>query len=241
MTSLKTTAWVVMLTTAWTIGEQMMRMCLRRKNAYRNVCYRSLLLQSIALMNWGIAKKKGKSSKTKPAPPPPVAPTINDYRPKPSAQSESDFMASLMGSMTNIAPDTSKTRKRKPRSPSPVSSPASHLSYRKTVTYQDTSSDGFSEDLGAMSSDYDVTSPADDVSEPSRRRSRGGTSSTSGGSSSSTSARRREQNRLAQRALRQRRETHIRSLEDRILHTSLETRHLASENQDLMRFAVPAS
>lgn len=48
-----------------------------------------------------------------------------------------------------------------------------------------------------------------------------------------TSSRRREQNRLAQRALRQRRETHIRELEDRVLHTSLETRHLAVENRNL--------
>jgi hypothetical protein len=80
--------------------------------------------------------------------------------------------------------------------------------------------------------DYEATSPADDVPQSSRRRSRGGTTSASSGGSS-TSARRREQNRLAQRALRQRRESHIRTLEDRILHTSLETRHLASENQDL--------
>lgn len=80
--------------------------------------------------------------------------------------------------------------------------------------------------------DYEASSPADDAPQSSQRRSRGGTSAASG-SSSSTSARRREQNRLAQRALRQRRESHIRTLEDRILHSSLETRHLASENQDL--------
>jgi hypothetical protein len=48
-----------------------------------------------------------------------------------------------------------------------------------------------------------------------------------------TSSRRREQNRLAQRALRQRRENHIKELEDRVLHTSLETRHLAVENRNL--------
>jgi hypothetical protein len=53
------------------------------------------------------------------------------------------------------------------------------------------------------------------------------------GPSSMTSSRRREQNRLAQRALRQRRENHIKELEDRVLHTSLETRHLAVENRDL--------
>jgi hypothetical protein len=53
------------------------------------------------------------------------------------------------------------------------------------------------------------------------------------GPSSMTSSRRREQNRLAQRALRQRRENHIKELEDRVLHTSLETRHLAVENRNL--------
>lgn len=70
-------------------------------------------------------------------------------------------MASLMGSMTNITPDTSiRSRKRKPRSPSPQSSsPAGPLRYRKTVSYADTSSDGFSEDPGATSSDMDFTSP----------------------------------------------------------------------------------
>jgi hypothetical protein len=79
--------------------------------------------------------------------------------------------------------------------------------------------------------DYEATSPVEEAGASSRRRSRGGTSSASG--STPTTARRREQNRLAQRALRQRRDTHIRTLEDRILHTSLHTRHLASENRDL--------
>lgn len=53
------------------------------------------------------------------------------------------------------------------------------------------------------------------------------------GSSTSDKSRRREQNRLAQRALRQRRETHVRELEHQVLHRSLETRHLATENRQL--------
>ncbi|TID25272.1 Fluconazole resistance protein 3 [Venturia nashicola] len=53
------------------------------------------------------------------------------------------------------------------------------------------------------------------------------------GSSKSDKSRRREQNRLAQRALRQRRETHVRELEHQVLHRSLETRHLATENRQL--------
>ncbi|KIV99787.1 uncharacterized protein PV09_08593 [Verruconis gallopava] len=80
--------------------------------------------------------------------------------------------------------------------------------------------------------EYGAASPDGDTSQWYRRSSR--SSSTHGGSNTSTtSARRREQNRIAQRALRQRRESHIRTLEDRILHTSLETRHLASENRSL--------
>ncbi|QDS75452.1 hypothetical protein FKW77_004108 [Venturia effusa] len=53
------------------------------------------------------------------------------------------------------------------------------------------------------------------------------------GSGTSDKSRRREQNRLAQRALRQRRETHVRELEQQVLHKSLETRHLATENRQL--------
>jgi hypothetical protein len=74
--------------------------------------------------------------------------------------------------------------------------------------------------------------PAEEYS--SREASRHGRSlSHSPGPSNVTSSRRREQNRLAQRALRQRRENHIKELEDRVLHTSLETRHLAVENRNL--------
>jgi hypothetical protein len=64
---------------------------------------------------------------------------------------------------------------------------------------------------------------------------RGESRSLSHGPSSSTSnsSRRREQNRLAQRALRQRRESHVRELEHQVLHRSLETRHLAVENREL--------
>lgn len=67
--------------------------------------------------------------------------------------------------------------------------------------------------------------------QPSRRQSQ--SLSHGPGSSTSGSSRRREQNRLAQRALRQRRETHVRELEHQLLHRSLETRHLATENRVL--------
>src|ERR1700712_5067054 len=71
----------------------------------------------------------------------------------------------------------------------------------------------------------------DDPDRPNRGQSR--SLSYGPGPSTSNSSRRREQNRLAQRALRQRRETHVRELEHQVLHRSLETRHLAVENQEL--------
>jgi len=60
----------------------------------------------------------------------------------------------------------------------------------------------------------------------------GGQSSSSGGGST---ARRRQQNRLAQRALRQRKETHLRHLESRIINARFSTRHLEAENEELER------
>jgi hypothetical protein len=60
----------------------------------------------------------------------------------------------------------------------------------------------------------------------------GGQSSSSGGGST---ARRRQQNRLAQRALRQRKETHLRDLESRIINARFSTRHLEAENEELER------
>ncbi|TDL23727.1 DNA polymerase alpha catalytic subunit [Rickenella mellea] len=96
--------------------------------------------------------KKSKKAKVKPKPPPPLAPTINDYRPKPAENIEQDFMASLMGNMDSITPDTlSHSRKRKPRerSPSPPSSPGAEdfESHRASgLRYADTSSDGFTEE-----------------------------------------------------------------------------------------------
>src|SRR6266480_3370729 len=56
-------------------------------------------------------------------------------------------------------------------------------------------------------------------------------SSSVGGSGS----RRRQQNRLAQRALRQRKETHLRDLESRIINARFSTRHLEAENEELER------
>jgi hypothetical protein len=56
-------------------------------------------------------------------------------------------------------------------------------------------------------------------------------SSSSGGSNT----RRRQQNRLAQRALRQRKETHLRDLESRIINARFSTRHLEAENEELER------
>ena len=157
--SLKTMVLEGMQTMVWMTGATMMSKQSQRRNAFPNVSCPHLYSMA-SMTSFAIAKKKAKSAKTKQPPPPSVAPSISDYRPKPSAQTESDFMASLMGSMANMTPDnTTKMRKRKPRSPSPVSSPASYLGYRRTTTYADTSSDGFSEDPGAASSDPDITSP----------------------------------------------------------------------------------
>ena len=59
-------------------------------------------------------------------------------------------------------------------------------------------------------------------------------SSSSGqGPASGSTARRRQQNRLAQRALRQRKESHLRELESRVINARLTTRHLAAENSEL--------
>lgn len=103
--------------------------------------------------------------KSKPVPPPPVAATFNDYRPKPKVADEEDFMASLLGNLDNVAPDTyTRSRKRKPReaSPPPVSSDDDRFtSYRRNGDpYADTSSDGPLDDLSEPHSDtFDVSSP----------------------------------------------------------------------------------
>lgn len=54
-------------------------------------------------------------------------------------------------------------------------------------------------------------------------------------SSGGSTTRRRQQNRLAQRALRQRKETHLRDLESRIINARYSTRHLEVENEELER------
>ena len=110
-------------------------------------------------------KKKVAKPKAKPAPPPAVAPSFNDYRPKPTAANEEDFMASLLGNMENVAPDSHlRSRKRKPRDMSPPSSPgdSDFNTYRLngTDSYADTSSDGPMEDYtDPLSDDIDVSSP----------------------------------------------------------------------------------
>jgi len=57
----------------------------------------------------------------------------------------------------------------------------------------------------------------------------------SSSSACGSTARRRQQNRLAQRALRQRKETHLRDLESRIINARYSTRHLEAENEVLER------
>jgi len=58
-------------------------------------------------------------------------------------------------------------------------------------------------------------------------------SSPAQGPASGSTARRRQQNRLAQRALRQRKENHLRELESRIINARFTTRHLEAENSEL--------
>ncbi|KAH8116362.1 hypothetical protein DFH11DRAFT_1580132 [Phellopilus nigrolimitatus] len=113
------------------------------------------------------AKKKAKNAKPKLPPPPSVAPSFNDYKPKPSAANEDDFMASILGNMENVTPDTySHPRKRKPRdeSPPPPSSPEDdHFTgYRMNGdSYADTSSDGPTDDylVAPQSDELNGSSP----------------------------------------------------------------------------------
>ncbi|KAL5492315.1 POL1 [Sanghuangporus weigelae] len=111
------------------------------------------------------AKKKMKVVKAKPVALPPVAPTFNDYKPKPSAATEDDFMASLLGNMENVTPDTQyKSRKRKPRdlSPPQTSSPDENYfnGYRANGGfYTDASSDGPADDFSTPPSDDADTGP----------------------------------------------------------------------------------
>lgn len=102
----------------------------------------------------------------------------------------------------------------------PTSTPQHDLASMGQITYQTDPCDL----TGQYSGD-------DDSNRPNRRQS--GSLSHGPGTSTSGSSRRREQNRLAQRALRQRRESHVRELEHQVLHRSLETRHLAVENREL--------
>jgi DNA polymerase alpha subunit A len=93
-----------------------------------------------------VAKKKKEnvaSKKKPPKPAPPVvAPTINDYRAKPSAAEEADFMATLMDDMDAVPqPTAHPSRKRKP-SPRPTYDRSSSPGYRNGGDHFDTSSDG---------------------------------------------------------------------------------------------------
>ncbi|KAI0369754.1 hypothetical protein BV20DRAFT_967411 [Pilatotrama ljubarskyi] len=123
----------------------------------------------------GKADSKSKAKAKAKPPPPAVTPSISAYRPAVSAEQETDFMASLLGDMDNIAAKpVVKSRKRKPEpepsyddggsSPNPFSS--SYRPKAKTNGYgyggtdPDTSSDGFFDDgVGASSGDDFVLSP----------------------------------------------------------------------------------
>ncbi|EJD07472.1 uncharacterized protein FOMMEDRAFT_137775 [Fomitiporia mediterranea MF3/22] len=109
-------------------------------------------------------KKKSKLVKTKPAPPPPPVATFNDYKQKPSAAVEDDFMSSLLGKMEKVTPDTRfRSRKRKPRDISPLtsSSPDDFNGYRAPGDfYADTSSDGPIDEYSVPpSDDLDISGP----------------------------------------------------------------------------------
>ncbi|ESK87836.1 dna polymerase alpha catalytic subunit [Moniliophthora roreri MCA 2997] len=110
-------------------------------------------------------KKNTAKSKGKPkAPPPPaVAPSINDYRKKVSAEEESDFMNNLFNTMDSMPAEPVTKFKSRKRKNSPVysdqdSSPAPYRG--RYDNYADTSSDGPMDDFyNAPSSDDLVLSP----------------------------------------------------------------------------------
>lgn len=117
--------------------------------------------------------KKGKSAsakgkaKAKPEPSvPSVAPSISAYRPKVSAEAEADFMSNLLGTIDSLptdAPQTTKSRKRKPSpiqytdSPGSSPGPVDYQTHRGGAQYGDRSSDV--EDLLVPSSDDYLFSP----------------------------------------------------------------------------------
>lgn len=115
-----------------------------------------------------VAKKKTKPAKQKRAvSPPPVVATFNDYKPKPSAMNEQDFMSSLLGDMEKkVASDLPlRNRKRKPSRASPSPPPSSEDdgfdNFRINAdAYADTSSDGLMDDFTAHNgSDQAASSP----------------------------------------------------------------------------------
>jgi len=109
--------------------------------------------------------------------------------------------------------------------------------YSQSYTNAFTSSPGYDHaSTGQITYQNDPYNSTDQYSEEQSNRptkGQGRSLSYGPGPSTSSSSRRREQNRLAQRALRQRRESHVRELEHQVLHRSLETRHLAVENREL--------
>ena len=103
------------------------------------------------------------------------------------------------------------------------------------VQYQPGSTDMSGQASGGSSYAYG-SNPAE--GEASRSHSYGndqGSGAQSLSSGGGSTARRREQNRMAQRALRQRKETHLRELENRIINARFSTRHLEAENEELER------
>lgn len=102
-------------------------------------------VNEVARLISSTARKKNKS-KIKPPVSPPVVPTLNDYRPKPTVANEDDFMSNILGNMENVVDTGSMPRKRKIRAatPPPPSSDDDVSSYHGGVDtpYADTSSDG---------------------------------------------------------------------------------------------------
>ncbi|KAG5634772.1 hypothetical protein H0H81_000834 [Sphagnurus paluster] len=105
------------------------------------------------------AKKRGKAVVSRPrAPSPNVAPSISAYRPKVSAEEEDNFMNSLLGEMDTAPASASvlNTKVSRKRKPSPDyddrSSPIPQV-YRTKPSYDETFSDGPTEDP-FLGSDY---------------------------------------------------------------------------------------
>jgi len=92
------------------------------------------------------------------APSPTVAPSINDYRKAVSAEQESDFMASLLGTMDELptAAPVPKSRKRKTSPSYDLAAGSSPYSYRDDPSFTDQSSDGPIEDFSVPPSSDDI-------------------------------------------------------------------------------------